>query len=997
MRHFYALFLLLFAFTAIPAVSQVNPYDIEADFDSSIAPTLAFYQGETRRFRVAYTNSGDPFDGTGKAVNPQMMLQSSTTSPVAVYAASYIQSLDPLVVDFVFAGDDMVIDVGDNYRYKVWLETNGEKQVALSGKASMFPFRDGIILPKEIIDTTNISCEVINFMNCELVSDVNVVYTNFFDATVAGNILNIFFDISGGGGFVNWDITDGINTQSIFFGDTLLVETTNSLVATVGTNKNLDLRFDVAGHTPGQVLTYDGTDVDFADPAGGGGSEALTMQVKVNEAGGVTKGQVVYISGATGGFPQASLADNSDYPKADVLAIVNEDGSDGQTITVTTAGLLEDIDTSSFTEGQHLYLGVAGAITGTHPSGTDAVQRLGHAVKINASTGSMIVDLDALTLIDDFNGTVRHQLVNGDPGNLSAAAYTVINDAGHRASISLTGENFTGFEEVFGLYTEGYGDIRYHLDGNHDHVWITDTTDSHNFSATEKMWLRADGELHTIKQLLTYDAVENDEHAMEIIVDAGGFGDVKALDIDYITGAIGVGESEGIVLVNVDETLAGGGEVFAFEVLSTTEGSDQVIGLKVGIGVDPISHDSGVFVDADSILVNAVDETVDLSTGGAGNVSIFVADNDTITVGSSTTFDEMEVILDTGASNTVRPDFEYSTGIGTWLPFVPTDGTAGFRNTGAILWESNDLAGWLPGTGGEYLVRITRTRNTLSTIPIADKIQVASPTIYSWNKNGDVNINDLTVNNVNGNSVYGSDLNLTNNNIDWAAATTHSRNYSGSQTLTFSNVSDGRVIKVHISGNNAVLTWPALTWMNSAPPILAIGEQATVTLYSIGGLVYGLWDSFSTWGVGNIAYTDVGSVSGDISLANNSSGVLGIIVGALSIESGTRIRQYTNTFGTTFTSGTRNAASPGSGIALYANGPMKMRQIGSGTFATTDELDITMPDTFPNQNYEVFITQRGTSPAAEHFSIEITGNQTFTIHSSNATSTANLAWTAFAR
>lgn len=232
-----------------------------------------------------------------------------------------------------------------------------------------------------------------------------------------------------------------------------------------------------------------------------GATQTVTVTAKVDEAGGISVGEAVFIAGATGGFPQVSLADNSILSSASVLAVAAETKTDGQSILVVTSGLLENFDTSSFSEGDVVYLGVAGAITATHPTGTNAVQRLGRAVKINASTGSMIVNLNPLTVIDDLDGTVRHQLVNQNVGTSSAAAYTIVNDADHRASISLTGENFPSFEEVLGIYHEGYGNIRYHLDGNHDHEWITDVTDSHNFSATVKMTLNAAGDLSLVGDL----------------------------------------------------------------------------------------------------------------------------------------------------------------------------------------------------------------------------------------------------------------------------------------------------------------------------------------------------------------------------------------------------------------------------------------------------------------------------------------------------------------
>lgn len=297
-------------------------------------------------------------------------------------------------------------------------------------------------------------------------------------------------------------ITDGSELISWSKGRITIDPSTNATGSTAGVSGPV-LDFDAFSSIINYLTGWEaGIGISLAVVAGklvitadGGPSESTILSCKVNEAGGITKGQVVYISGATGGFAQVSLATNDDFSKAEVLAVATETKTNGQTIIITRDGLFEDVDTSSFTEGQILYLGTAGAITGTHPTGTAAVQRIGHAVKINASTGSLLVELNPLTVIDSLDGTVRHQLVNENTGTASASAYTIVNDAGHHCSMSLTGENFPTFTEVFGLYTQGYGDMRYHLDGNHNHEWITDTTDAHNFMATVKMALSAAGNL----------------------------------------------------------------------------------------------------------------------------------------------------------------------------------------------------------------------------------------------------------------------------------------------------------------------------------------------------------------------------------------------------------------------------------------------------------------------------------------------------------------------
>lgn len=240
---------------------------------------------------------------------------------------------------------------------------------------------------------------------------------------------------------------------------------------------------------------------------------------------------------------------------------------------------------------------------------------------------------------------------------------------------------------------------------------------------------------------VSHTATFTDDHAVELSVNASGFGDVKALDITYTTGTVGGGEEEGILLIDIDESLSTGGSVFGLEVLTTDFGSTSVSALKVGASANVVNHSSGTFGNADSILVLAVDQTTALSIGGAGNITTFVADNDTITIGDAAKFEEMEILIDTPASGAgIAPVFEFSTGVGTWSVFVPTDGTNAFKNTGAILWEESDIPTWAVGTGSEYLIRITRTRNSLSTTPILDLIEIAAITIYCWTAAGEIQI-----------------------------------------------------------------------------------------------------------------------------------------------------------------------------------------------------------------------------------------------------------------
>ena len=243
---------------------------------------------------------------------------------------------------------------------------------------------------------------------------------------------------------------------------------------------------------------------------------------------------------------------------------------------------------------------------------------------------------------------------------------------------------------------------------------------------------------------LEHTAAEADDHALEIIADAAGFGDVKAFDIDYISGAVATGQDEAIILINIDESLATGGDIVGLEVIGT-EGSASMYGLFAGALVNPIIQLSGVFANAATVDNNGSVITT-LDSGGAGNVAIFTSNSDYMIIGDGAKFEEIEYLLRTGASGAgIKPTFEFSTGVGTWDTFTPTDGTNALRNTGVIVWLDTDIPGWLTGAGTEFLIRIVRTRASLSTPPVADKLQISADTVYSWDKDGDLSIKDATL------------------------------------------------------------------------------------------------------------------------------------------------------------------------------------------------------------------------------------------------------------
>jgi hypothetical protein len=109
----------------------------------------------------------------------------------------------------------------------------------------------------------------------------------------------------------------------------------------------------------------------------------------------LAKGTVVYISGAQGQRPSISKASaSSESTSSKTFGIVAEEISNGAEGLVCTSGIVRGVNTSTFTEGQALWLSTtAGLISSTMPTQPNHSVFIGYCIKSNANSGQIFVKI----------------------------------------------------------------------------------------------------------------------------------------------------------------------------------------------------------------------------------------------------------------------------------------------------------------------------------------------------------------------------------------------------------------------------------------------------------------------------------------------------------------------------------------------------------------------------------------------------------------------------
>ena len=151
-----------------------------------------------------------------------------------------------------------------------------------------------------------------------------------------------------------------------------------------------DLSYPTADGTANQTIVTDGAgNLSFGST---GISETVQMLVKNVSGGSLAKGTPIHQTGTSGQHSEviAARADTAGaMPSVGVLAETLADEAEGYAVIT---GRLSNIDTSSYSEGDVLFVGATGGLTSTKPTGeSNVTQNIGIVNKVHASSGSITI------------------------------------------------------------------------------------------------------------------------------------------------------------------------------------------------------------------------------------------------------------------------------------------------------------------------------------------------------------------------------------------------------------------------------------------------------------------------------------------------------------------------------------------------------------------------------------------------------------------------------
>jgi len=187
--------------------------------------------------------------------------------------------------------------------------------------------------------------------------------------------------------------------------------------ATASQGTKADTAIQTLTSTDGSVaFTTTGTLRDLSVTVAGATNNVIA-QVRNITGATLTKGTAVYISGATGQISTVSKAlATSDATSAQTLGLITADLANNSNGNVTVIGLITNINTSAYTDGQQLYLSptTAGALTATKPYAPNHMVYVAVVEHSHPTQGKLFVKVQNGYELDEIHDVAITSAANND-------------------------------------------------------------------------------------------------------------------------------------------------------------------------------------------------------------------------------------------------------------------------------------------------------------------------------------------------------------------------------------------------------------------------------------------------------------------------------------------------------------------------------------------------------------------------------------------------------
>lgn len=213
----------------------------------------------------------------------------------------------------------------------------------------------------------------------------------------------------------DWVIFNGISWQKL--DQTNLVTSVNGATgAVVITASDLGALTNITSTDGSVVITSPTATTKDLSVAVAASTNNVICQVRNVTGATLTKGTAVYITGATGQLPTVSKAlATSDATSAQTLGLMTADLANNSNGNVTIIGLISNINTSAYADGEQLYLSpvTAGSLTSTKPYAPNHLVYVAVVEHAHPTQGKLFVKVQNGYELDELHNVSAQTPVNG--------------------------------------------------------------------------------------------------------------------------------------------------------------------------------------------------------------------------------------------------------------------------------------------------------------------------------------------------------------------------------------------------------------------------------------------------------------------------------------------------------------------------------------------------------------------------------------------------------